>query len=395
MLTKLKPRMRWQGLMLYLGILATMLLVLFLYSWRLGTLTVGMSKPETLARKSSSSFVQLKDNPVNAPHKLGQLAFQHLGHHGAFWMRSVSVAAALLFLALLFLFLRQWFGSFIAILSTLFFAATPWVALVARSATPDIMFLSPISVITCFIWLSRDKKWPDFAWLALCITTGLSLYTPGAIWFVLISLVLAGRVLMNSLHKVSSAMFIAGIALFILLLIPLGYGVYQHSSTAKTLLLYPDSWQHPVELLKSTAWSISSLFVKTRQHLSYTVGRLPILNVAAILLSVVGIYAMLKGAKKQVYLLLVLILIGILASSINNNAILLTLCLPSVAIFIAAALRYLHIKWFRVFPLNPLPKALAITFLLLLVGLQLAYGLRYTLVAWPHSVATKSNYMLK
>jgi 4-amino-4-deoxy-L-arabinose transferase-like glycosyltransferase len=395
MLSKLKPRLRWRSLALPVSILVALAVILLLYSWRLGNLTTGMSPSEAAARKNSSTFTALKGNPVNAPHKLGQLAFQHLGHHGAFWMRSISALAALLFLVVLYLLLKEWFGYFIAGLSTIFFASTPWMILMSRSATPDIMFFSPILIIAGFTWLSRGKRWLSLAWLVLAVTTALSLYTPGLIWFVLISLVFAGSALTKSLDRVSGPVFIGGIVLFILLLVPLGYGVYQHTSVAKNLLLYPHSWQHPIDLLKSTAWAVSALALRARQHIDYTIARLPILSASEILLSVLGIYAMLKGAKKQVYLLCGLVIIGILAAGINNNAVLLTLCLPAVAIFIAAALRYLYMKWFRVFPLNPLPKALAISFMVLLVALQLSYGVRYAFVAWPHSVATKSTYVLK
>jgi hypothetical protein len=106
--------MRWQVLILPLVLCASAVLILLLFSWRLGTLTHGMNGPEIAARKSSSSLTEIKNNPINAPHKLGQLLFQKLGHKGAFWMRLVSVIAALVILTFLFLLLKEWFGVFIA-----------------------------------------------------------------------------------------------------------------------------------------------------------------------------------------------------------------------------------------------------------------------------------------
>jgi 4-amino-4-deoxy-L-arabinose transferase-like glycosyltransferase len=395
MWTKLKPSSSWRVFLLPIAIILSFAIILFMYTWRLGVLTPGMSSTEVSARKSSQYLNSIKENPINAPHKLGQLAFQNLGHHGSFWMRSVSVAAAIILLVFLFLLLREWFGNFIAILGTLFFAATPWIVLLARNAAPDIMLLSPVAIITSFILLSRSKKWTGTAWIFFAVISALSLYTPGVIWFVLIATLLAYRSLIKEINRVNGPLFMLGIVLFLLILVPLGYGIYLHTSVAKDALLYPHVWQHPIELLKSFAWSASSLGIKMRQHFDYTIGRLPILNIAMLILAFVGIYGLLRGAKNQVYLLFTLVVIAILASGINNSPLYLTLCLPVVAIFVAAGLRYLYMQWSKIFPVNPLPKALAILLTVLLVSFQVAYGMRYTLIAWPHTVATKSTYVLK
>jgi hypothetical protein len=387
--------MRWQVLILPLVLCASAVLILLLFSWRLGTLTHGMNGPEIAARKSSSSLTEIKNNPINAPHKLGQLLFQKLGHKGAFWMRLVSVIAALVILTFLFLLLKEWFGVFIATLATLLFAAIPWVTLMGRSATPDIMLLLPIPVIASFVWLSKDKRWSDIAWLVLCIVVAISIYTPGLLWLVLISTLLASRSLVKSINRVSGPFFVLGLSIFLILLAPLGYGIYFHTSVAKDILLYPHSWQSLGETLKSILWGLSGLAFKMRHHVDYTIGNLPILSVSVLALSLFGIYAMYKGAKDKVYLFCALIVVGIILAGINNNPVLLTLCLPPIAIFVAAALRYLYIKWFKVFPLNPLPKALAVALMVLLISLQVAYGMRYSLMAWPHTVATKSTYVLK
>jgi hypothetical protein len=75
--------------------------------------------------------------------------------------------------------------------------------------------------------------------------------------------------------------------------------------------------------------------------------------------------------------------------------LILGLCLPALAILSAAGLRYLYIEWRSIFPRNPLPLSFALVIISLLVGLQVAYGLRYSLVAWPHLAATKQLYVLK
>jgi hypothetical protein len=73
----------------------------------------------------------------------------------------------------------------------------------------------------------------------------------------------------------------------------------------------------------------------------------------------------------------------------------LAISLPAVAILDAVGLRYLYEKWFRVFPLNPIPRGFAYIFIFVLIFGQLAYGVRYALLAWPHSLETRKVYVIK
>jgi hypothetical protein len=101
------------------------------------------------------------------------------------------------------------------------------------------------------------------------------------------------------------------------------------------------------------------------------------------------------AARNKALALASAILFAILAAGLNNNLRLLALGLPAVGIFMAAGLRYLYIEWRSVFPRNPIPKSLAWLLMVLVVSVQLIYGLSYSLIAWPHTDATKTTYVVK
>jgi 4-amino-4-deoxy-L-arabinose transferase-like glycosyltransferase len=370
-------------------------LLFFLYLWRLGTLVPGLSHAETTERTSSSSLNSIVNNPINAPHKVLQFFFQHFGHSGAFWMRLVSVFFALIFLLALFLILRKWFGNFVAVIGTLFLGCTPWIVILARNATSDIMLLSPILAVFAYTTLTRTKRWHRFIWFIFIVCIAISIYAPGAIWFVALTLVLVNKQIFKAVSSLSSVIIILGLAGLLLLLMPLFYGVYSHPPIGKELLLIPHNFAGWMETAKSFVWSLSSLFIKTRHHIDYTVGSLAILNIAQVILGLIGLYAMNKSAKREAYVAITLIVIGVIFASINQNIVLLTICFPAFAILDAAALRFLYIKWSRVFPLNPLPRALAVILISLLILAHVSYGVRYALAAWPHNQTTRKVYVLK
>jgi hypothetical protein len=385
----------WRLAKIFAVAVPTFLLFFFLYIWRLGTIVPGMSPAETAERASSSSLNFIGRNPVNAPHKIVQLAFQHFGHTGAFWMRSVSVFFAFVFLAALFLTLRKWFGSFVAIVGTLLLGCTPWIIILARNATGDIMLLSPILAIFAYTILTRSKDRQILAWYVFIVSLAVALYAPGVIWFVALAFVLGNRQFLKAVSNLKALNAIIGFALLILLVLPLAYGAILHPSAAKNLFLIPSNFTGWLEIAKSFVWSLSALAFRTRQHIEYIVGTLAILNIAQLVLAVIGFYAMNKSARREAYVALILIIIGIVFAAINRNVVLLTICFPAFAILDAAALRFLYIKWSRVFPVNPLPRALAVILITLLIFAHLGYGLRYALAAWPHNQATRKVYVLK
>ena len=196
-------------------------------------------------------------------------------------------------------------------------------------------------------------------------------------------------------HNVSRKVLLLSLGLIILLLTPFVWALVKDFALFHQFLLIPAHWSGVLETAKSIGWAALGLVWRTRTHNALIVGRLPILDVIQISLIVFGAYVMWSRARREMAALLALIVSSIILSGINNNLLLLALCLPALAILSGAGLRYLYIEWRSVFPRNPLPLSFALIIIAALVGLQVAYSLRYSLVAWPHTAATKELYVIK
>ena len=376
--------------------LALVLVVAFtLFVWHLGSLTVGLSPSESASRSGSADLYSIFNNPVNAPHRLLQNLAQAFGYHGATSMRLVSVFFALIFLVSFYLLLRYWFGMFVGTLGALMLAGTPLFIITARSATANIILLSPILVSATFVGLISARRRTNLALVALSVAIVLCLYTPGGIWFIVLLGGFCYRHLLTHIQRASSPSGALSAVLMIVLLAPLAWAVGRHWSVAQQLLLFPGHWQSWGELATASLWVPISLVWHTRTTNEFIVGRLALLSASQIALVIFGLYAMLTQARREIVALAAACLLGLALASLNNSIPLLIIILPIVSIFMAAGLRYLYVEWQTIFPKNPLPRGLATALLVILVGFQVVWGFHYAVIAWPHTAATKSTYVIK
>jgi hypothetical protein len=270
------------------------------------------------------------------------------------------------------------------------------VALTARGAAPDVLLLAPIVLWLVYELLRRTKpKNLRSVWLLLVIVTALSLYIPSLIWLVLAGAIFSHRRLRLLPKELGQAYFLVTLLLGLVLILPLLIAIANEPHLAKTLVLWPAHWQTLLNTLKSIIWSGLALFWRMPYHIPTIIGRLPILNATQIVLIVFGLYVMWVKARTELYGLLALLAFAILGAGIDHNLMLLTLALPVLGILAAAGLRYLYIEWRSVFPVNPIPRALAILLMIVLVSLSVLLGGRYVLAAWPHTVATRQTYVIK
>lgn len=358
-------------------------------------MTPGLGEAEYSSRQNSQSLNQIISRGLNAPYNLVQHTLLNVISDDLWAVRLASVFFALLIFTFLFLLLRSWFGSTIAIFAGLIFITTPWVVNIARTGTPNITYLWMIVPLASFIMMERSKTKAGTWWVILCATAALGIYIPGFFWLLLIGALATGRPILKTTSRINSLFLIAGMALGALLVIPLFLSLAFEPSRIKQLLLMPTTLDPTIEILKSAAWAVSSLFWVARSGVDIGIGRLPVLNILQIVLTVFGVYALSTRARNITYVLLGVLFFSILASGINNNSYYLIFGLPAIAVLIGAGLRYLYIEWRRIFPLNPFAYALAIGLISLVTGTHILYGARYSLIAWPHTAETKNTYVLK
>lgn len=391
-LSKGVKRLATKNLLIYAAVL---LAVFFIFIWRLGSLTPGISQAESTGWSSSQSLHAIVHYPVNAPFRLAQHSLSALDLNSWFYMR---LPAAVIGIVLVFCFYRLsvgLFGRLVGSLGTILFASLPLLVISARQATPEIMFFSPLILMTLYAWLQKPKTRTALAWISLLIVAGLLIYTPGLIWVVAGGFILARQRIILVLAETPKKAVAIGMVCFLALAAPLIVASVFNIDVIKQVALVPSNLTSIIEVLKNIGWMAAALIAKAPAGQSLLVGRLPLLDVLLVALLAFGAVAMYRAARSKAYSLGALIIFAILAAGLNNNLALLALGLPAAAVLISTGLRFLYVEWRSVFPSNPIPKSLAILLMTALVVAQLTYGLRYSLAAWPQSPQTRQVYVLK
>lgn len=369
-----------------------------LYFWKLATLVPGLSAAEAQSEKASLTWHAILNNPANAVYNSLQHVLLYdlkVTDHRIFLARAASAIFATIFVMGFYILCKDWFGKLIGSLGTILLATLPMTIILARNATPAIMYFSLIIIMVAYRHFIKDQKHSHLSLAVLVVLIALSLYTPGMIWLVIVATVAVRKRLLEDL-KALPKLKLAGLsALKLVVLAPLIYGIVKNIKNLWLVLLIPTHWQNLATSLKSIGWMLLSLVWRTQSHNNLILGRLPILNLTIVVLAIFGLYALWTRVPKLVYSALAVIVLVVVAAGINTNFSILALAVPVLAIAGTLGLRYLYVEWRGIFPTNPLPKTLALFFIGLVVGINMVYGVSYGLRAWPDSLVTRQAYMLK
>ncbi|HET9722180.1 MAG TPA: glycosyltransferase family 39 protein [Candidatus Saccharimonadales bacterium] len=372
------------------------IVVLFvLYIWRLGSLVPGLSSNEVAARDVSSGIHKIYHQPLYAPHSLVQHLFTTFSPHSPFYLRFTSVIFALVMIFCFYKLAVMLFGKLIGSAGALIFAATPFLVVSGRQATAAIMLFSPVVLMLIYNWLVKSQGHKNLAWLLLIISSAILVYVPGLFWFVIAGFIICRQRLISAIAEVPRRVTGIGFILGGLILVPLILRIVSHWTIVKGILLIPTNWEGAVHFIKNIAWMFLSLFVHASHQNDLIVGQLALLSIVQTALLVFGAYALWGAAKSKFYLLWLNIIFAVVAAAANNNLVYLALGLPAAGIFVTAGLRYLYIEWRAIFPVNPLPKTVAILLIGVVLAIQTIYGLRYSVTAWPQTIGTRNAYVLK
>lgn len=375
-------------------VLLCLLCLLIVSIWHIASSPAGFSPQEAASRSTSSSLRLIFDNPVNAPHKLLTLAVKSAVPAKPMFIRLASYAVWVIFSLCFYYLARSWFGKTVGLFSTLLFVLSPFMLTPARDASSAIMLFFPVALMAGYLYLSKTEH-KSAAWVMFCVIAGLAIYTPGMVWWLIGGAILCYKKLLaiwKDLPAVSSA---AGPVIFLFMLIPAILAIVKDGHIGLNLAALPAHWAGPLVLLKNFGWMIMSLLIRTPYHDALFIGRLPFLNLIEVALLVFGAYAFWTAARAKAIAFGLSLLLAVVLGAITDNLQMLFLCLPALGIIMAAGLRYLYIEWRSIFPRNPIPKSLALLLMALLVGVNVAYSLTYTLAARPYNTQTKSIYVLK
>ncbi len=359
--------------------------------WRLGSLTPGISEVELLTIQNSQSLKAILENPIFLPFLIPLWALQKLGLDGIAALRGVGSLFGALSIVLLFIMLRQWQTTRIAILGSILFVSSSWFLHTSRLAAPYISFVvSLLFLAVCLFWIHYSKYRKLSASIA-ALGLAISLYIPGFIWFIVAVFIWRWKDIVKIARKIPW-WFISFLALFILLLLaPLAYATYLEFTVLLNFLAIPTQFA-PLEWLRRLAIIPAYIIARGPQDAVLNLGRLPLIDVFTTGLLIIGAYSYylkLQLLRTQFVIICSVIAIALIAL---NGTTFFALLLPIVYIVATAGLTLLLQQWFTVFPSNPIARGLGIFIIVMAISITSAYHINRYFVAWSGNPQTRNTF---
>jgi hypothetical protein len=285
--------------------------------------------------------------------------------------------------------LRMWFRRNVAVITSILIITTGQFLFIAQSGTPGIMYIFlSIWLLVAAMIISRQKKWAGIWKMVLFGIVALSLYTPLSLYILLAlasAIVLHPhlRFLIRRLSKVK--LILAGVGALILL-IPLGYGLWRDPAIGLTLLgipsQWPDLWANIVQLGREYLDFItpSSGAIMT-----------PLFGLGSMVLIVLGILNLVTTkytARSYIIAAWVVLLLPVLL--INPEIIGVTF-LP-IILLMAMGISTLLGNWYQLFPRNPYARLAGLLPLTVLLGGMVFSGIDRYLYGYTYDPLTANHF---
>lgn len=359
---------------------------------QLETLLPGYSKAEieTVAGISTSAIIE---DPINAPYKVTTLVINKVIDNQLLSTRLSAAFFGILTLGLFYIGIRHWHAKRTAFLATVLFACSAWFLHTARLGTADIML--PFSILllaTSSYWIATAEH-TKFSYFMALLAIGLTVYTPGIIWFIILGLVLRYKDIRLIKRRLPLPYQIAlYLLLFVLILCPLAYSIIRNPHIVMSLFGLPNHWPNIIEIAKNIVTLPVNLFIWALENPQTKLGTLPYADALVGILFPLGIYYYFKfrSLARAKLLGICIIISGLLVSL--EGPVTVALLLPFIYIIAAGGLALLLAQWLTVFPRNPFAKSLGIILLTIAVAMSCLYNLRAYFIAWPNNKAVKAEF---
>ena len=365
----------------------------YLLTHRLASLTFGFSTNELRIASLPIGWHGILASPLFLVFKLFEsVSFYFFGQQNILAARLPSVLLGLIAVTAFGLVLRAWHNSRIAILGCLLFATSAWTLHVSRYVGYESSYLVvlPILLLSQVALRRYKKRWLTYAVL---VVWSLLLFTPGMIWFVAVAafwqrndLVQAWQESTLWWQKVLFILFnISSLPLLI-------WSFVKHNNLVVSWLGAPSSFDSLQQLGHRLAAVPLHLFVRGPGIPDLWLGRLPLLDIFTLSMTIIGIvfYAgKWRNSRSQLlaaYGVIGTILIGL------GGPVSLSLLVPILYLFAAAGMGWLLHDWLKYFPNNPIARGLAIGVVSFAVATSCTYNIYSYYVAWPHNAATITEY---
>lgn len=338
----------------------------------------------------SSNIESISSNPLNLPYKLVVFVFTVFSES----IRSVRAVSIVIFAVstlALYRILKRWHNDKIALYASMMFATNATALAVGRlGATSVMLFTWPI-VISLLLWLQHGNS-RRVAPFALAVISAALFYVPGAPYFFTLLIILFGRKITSLFKNMTRSAFYISLVSGILVMLPLIITFIQDINILKQWLLLPEMISLsdvPRNILR-----VPSAFIyRTPVDPLYTVGRLPVFDVASGALLLIGLYAYQKHIKlERTRVMLLTALFSIIIGSLGELLNAIVLMLPFAYAMIAAGISYLLDQWYSVFPKNPFARSFGLILVTIVILSSSYYQLTRFLVVWPQTPETRMIY---
>lgn len=326
---------------------------------------------------------------VNLPYHLMQRGSIELFGLSDLSIKLPSIILGLVSAVGMLLLLRMWFRRNTAVITTILIITTGQFLFIAQSGTPTIMYLFfSIWLMVAAMIISRQKRFSGTWKMILFGIVALSLYTPLSL-YALIALGSAIilhphlRFLVRRLSKVKLAL--AGFGALILL-VPLGYGLWRDPGIGLTLLGIPNQWPD--------LWA--NILQLGRQYLDFispSSGTImtPLFGLGSMILILLGILNLATTkytARSYIITAWIVLLLPVLL--INPDIVGVTF-LP-IVLLMAMGISTLLGNWYQLFPRNPYARLAGLLPLTVLIGGMVFSGVDRYMYGYTYDPLTANHF---
>ena len=339
---------------------------------------------------SATSFSTIFNNPVNAPYKIASMILVEISPSVRL-VRAVSFVFYIGACIALFYALRHWHTLQASILTTAAFATNSLVLATARLGTPLIAGMSLFIFASLLLWQTHSRSNKAVP-IVVLIALACLLYTPGAIWFMLILGLVYWRKITKPFKNVRKKAIAVGTIIALLFLTPLILGFIRDAATLREWLLLPPTldWSSvPRSILRVPSAFIYRMPVEPLVNIA----RLPVFDIATGVLFLIGLTAYGKKLRlDRTRVMLGSALVGIIVGAFGELLFAVVLLLPFAYSVIAAGIEYLLDEWYAVFPRNPVARSFGVIVVTSTILFGMYYQLTRFFVVWPQYEETREIY---
>ncbi len=372
------------------------LIVCFMLWFQLNSLVPGLSVDEsrTQAQIASNTLTirGIMSEPFYLPYNTLIYALQKTDAASITALRSASALIGVIGVVALYVILKYWYATRMAILGTVLFSTSSWFLHTARLGVSDISYILILVLIAAALWFQKSSR--RKAYLATLVVLGAGLvYIPGMIWLLGAYFIWQFPKILKEIKKIQKQYLAIGFVLAGLFFMPLVSSFVRNpSSTLKQLLGLPDTVPAPGALLSNSRGLFTDVFVNGPADPSMWLPGTPILSIFSIVMFVIGVIWLLRSlrlerARAQLSAIAIASILIILGGPAP-----LAILIPFIYIICVAGLTYMLNEWFVVFPRNPIARTAGASLITVAVVMTSFYGVTRYYIAWPNSPDTKNSF---